>query len=52
MQWRNDKPPTRKVVEVWFWNAVMQAWYDGATWRTVDNLYPLPGVTHWRERNA
>ena len=51
-QWRTDTPPTNKPVEVWYWNAVMLAYYDGKVWRTLDSRLELGGVTQWRPRNA
>jgi hypothetical protein len=49
LAWRNDTPPSGKVVEVWFMTAAILAVYDGSTWRTADGQH-LIGVTHWRFR--
>lgn len=47
--WSTGLPPAGHVVEVWYWNAIILATWDGARWKTLDGQ-AIDGVTHWRER--
>lgn len=50
-RWRNDNPPIDTPVEVWCVNTIILAYFDGAAFHTLDGG-ALPGITHWRKRNA
>lgn len=48
--WRSDPPPVGEVVDVWYVNTVILAFFDGDGWRTPDGGR-LSLVSHWRRRS-
>ena len=50
-RWRNDAPPINTPVEIWYWNTIILAYYDGKEYRTMEGT-EIVGVTHWRKRRA
>lgn len=47
--WRSDAPPVGEVVEVWYVNSVILAYFDGDGWRTTEGGR-LSLVSYWRRR--
>ena len=49
LTWRTDHPAPNRLVEVWFFNHIEFATWDGDAWHSLSGAL-LVGVTHWRER--
>ncbi len=47
--WKTEQPPVNHVVEVWYYNAIILAVWDGKRWKTVDGAL-IDGISHWREK--